>query len=211
MKKFIINSVFIVLGLAPWACNRQYPLAPAPAFTPTFTLTPTSTFTALPTKTSTPTSTPTATATSVCQPVHTTPVIVGPVNQEMGGTTALYQSLAQWQVGGLPAPPVDFSTQMVILIVPPSCNNPVSSVAVTGICEDSNQITISGIKSPYCGSVCSYYMSGQTTMAYGIALPQSNLPVVWNITNVACGQQTPVVWYATPVPSFVPVFATPIP
>ncbi len=199
-------GALLVLFLGPLACEKRFytPTSPSGPATPTPTLTslPSSTPTFSPTSTST-TLAPTATATSICQPVPTTNVTVGLVNQEMAGNTTLFQSLAQWQsAGGLPASPVDFSTQMIILIVPSSCNNPVSSVSVTGVCENSDEIIISGYKSPYCGPVCSYYMPNEPTMAYGIALPQSNLPVVWNITNLACDQITPLpLTYLTVTPT----------
>ena len=200
MKKLLVCSLFMILCLAPWACTKEYPLAPAPVFTPT----PTSTFTALPTKTLTPTSTPivTATSTPVCGFTN-----LGPVGFTWSEGPMVITTLAEWQSNieayAGTTPPVDFTTQMVIVtVLTEPC--PTSGLSITNVCEGPNQITISANNVAIC-NICNYETTTpQRSEASAVAVPLSNLPVVWNITNVSCGQETPV-------PSFVPVLATPIP
>ncbi len=81
MKSLLIQSSLILLCLAPWACNRKYPLAPLTGPAPTSTFT--STFTVLPSKTftSTPSVVLTATPTVSATP---TPTLTATVSSTPG-------------------------------------------------------------------------------------------------------------------------------
>ncbi len=100
-------------------------------------------------------------------------------------STYVIRSMADWQAYCGPsnqaAPPVDFSTQMIIIyyeIMPNGwCGG---QIHYSSICEDSNQITVS----------VTYLEGQQGTHAEGappslvveaVSVPTSNLPVIWNV------------------------------
>jgi hypothetical protein len=84
-------------------------------------------------------------------------------------------------------------------------------LSITNVCEGADQITVSANNDAVC-AICNYEtLTPQKSYAWAVAVPQSNLPLVWNITNVACNQETPVLPWVTPGATFVPVLATPVP
>ncbi len=195
MKNLLILTSFIVLTLSPWACNRQYPLAPAPNLTPTFSPTFTATATASPTPNLTPvcgftiynlgtvqlTGTLLPTGTPITLSSSTT-ISGTPTQVSFIPSTKVIQNLASWQLFSSAAPPVDFASQMLIVFFSPGVC-PTSVLSVTNVCEGPTQINISATNTQVC-PVC--FASVDYVFATGIAVSQSNLPIVWNITQVPC-------------------------
>jgi len=181
--------IFVFLG-----CNRTYsPSAPAhPTPTPTATLTVTPTIT--PTYVSTPGCgfTLLTIPTPVTAPVDTTPsyAVPGPVP----GVDYVVRNLSDWQnyfgSTAAPAPPVDFSSQMILINEQAYTFNPLIGVGFgTGpvsVCWTNSEVTVS----------CNYF-SGQSLypiqitpvpdvtqyFIIGLSVPISSLPVTWVYTT----------------------------
>jgi hypothetical protein len=183
MKKILIGSLFIVLCLAPLACIQHFPVGPAPNLPPT--------------------STPTPNLTPVC---GFTTYSLGTI--ALDASPNVIRSVTDWQTFNsyptgmlsltptvtpvIPAPPVNFATQMLIVMIVPVCAS--SNLTVTNVCEGPNQITISANNVQAC-AICN--VGASWGFAAGIAVPQSSLPIVWNINQIPCvmGVDTP-----TPTP-----------
>jgi len=181
MKKYLMGSLFIILILAPWACRRPFPVGPT-----------------FPGTVSTPT--PTTITTPVC---GFTTYNLGTI--ALNASPTVIRSSADWQAFNsyptglifptpvmtpvIPAPPVDFATQMLIVMISPVC--PTSSLVVTNVCEGPSQITVSATNTQAC-FICN--LGTSWGYASALAVPQSNLPIVWNITQLPCH------WPATPTP-----------
>jgi hypothetical protein len=195
MKKALIFTLFLIsFVITPWACTKNYPLLPP----------------SNPGSNATPTGTPTLNTTPVC---GYTLYSLGTVSIQAG--PSLIRSQADWltfwsngtgQIAFYippapsptpmppPAPPVDFSKQMLIMMIAPVC--PSSSLQITNVCEGPTQVTVFANNVAAC-VMCN--MSASWGYAAAIAVPQSNLPVVWNTTNIGC---TPT--YFTPTPTATP-------
>lgn len=93
-----------------------------------------------------------------------------------------------------PAPPVDFSSQMLILFERAMCD--FSTYDFISVCEGPTQITVTGNIIDACFT-CN---AGSSWANYtALVVPQSSLPVVDNFTNIPC---SPSYWYtATPTPT----------
>ena len=191
MKKIaIFLFLFVFLGLVSWACRRPLPVFPNPpgAFTPTPTSTiqPVSTvvcgFTPVPnnyiimTVTFTPGPSYPPTAIPTYGPVVTYPN--PPVFFTNGN---VFHTLAQFQaVFGNWVPPVNFNNQMVLeATLPAGC---FTTDIITSVCEGPTQITVNltQIHPDPNGPQCNAQGEGMIP----IAVNQSNLPVVWQITEV---------------------------
>ncbi|HEV2355503.1 MAG TPA: hypothetical protein VGR89_14740 [Puia sp.] len=171
MKKTGAVLVFLTLSLAPWACQQPITLGPQTPFQ---------------------TPTPTAITTPVC---GFTLISLG--NRALNAGPSVIRSLADWQTfcsyptgtipltpnptPVIPAPPVDFSSQMLIVYVTPVC--PWTTLQVTNVCEGPFQITVSANNVHACFN-CNM---GATWGSFsGIVVPQSGLPVTWVLTQVPC-------------------------
>jgi hypothetical protein len=185
MKKQTAHAFLILLFLTslPLACKRPWPVMPNPGPAPTIT--------------------PTINMTPVC---GFTQISLGTHSLKAG--PSVIRSLADWQtfcsygMGTLtltpvptptsfPAPPVDFSTQMMIVYVTTIC--PTFTYAFTSVCEGPTQITVTGNYVDAC-LFCNVGASWGTFTA--LVVPQSSLPVVNDFTSIPC------YWYAaTPTPT----------
>jgi hypothetical protein len=185
MKKPLITSLFLVMGLIAWSCNRPTPVFPTGMTTPT----------------PSPTATSTATATPVCgftqlpgtsYVVNTLPG--GPVSVTSNGPLVI-QNEAQWTYVNVTAPatpPVDFSTQM-ILEVPESlsydiCQCSLTPPSITSVCFYSDSIVAHYL--PIAINCAPVILNGQlipptcntivfVSLQAMAAVPQSSLPVTW--------------------------------
>jgi hypothetical protein len=183
MKKYLLKScLLVVLALAPWACNRPFPIS-----------NPISPFPIM-----TPTPSPAVITTPVC---GFTTYNLGTISLQAGPT--VIRSLADWQTFNsyptgiiyptpgttpvIPPPPVNFTTQMLIVLITPVCAT--SSLVVNNICEGPNQITISATNTQGC-----VFCNVAATWGYAsaLAVPQCGLPIVWNTTQLPC------LWPPTP-------------
>ena len=166
-------SLFLIpLCLAPWACTNKFPFSPVPSF-PVIP-TPTST----PAMTPTPDLTPVCCFTSVTVPFPALSTLSGaPKPLYLGASVLVVRSLADWQTycgtTTPPAPPVDFSAQMMLVAAGGwICGQAPSFVSV---CEGPTQVAVS-IRGPAMPD-CFVVYNG--TVA--VAVDQSALPVVWNV------------------------------
>jgi hypothetical protein len=187
VKKFLTASLFVLLALAPWACDKYYPAGPLPSPTPTpsagVTLTPTNTpscgltvvtlplYIAFP-----PIPQPTQVVIATVVPTVTPGVWAYPTPTPDTVTTHVpfdgyvIQNLTQWQTYfGTAAPPVNFSTQMILVYVA-SLGCP-GGQTITNACVTSTEIDLSVTIIP--AVPCNWV--GTTLGA--IALPQSSLPI----------------------------------
>ena len=101
--------------------------------------------------------------------------------QVFSGATTVFHTLADFQAFfGNWVPPVDFNTQMVLeATLPVGC---LVSDYITSVCEGPTQITVNlteAFPNPY-GPQC----NAQGWVNFPIAVNQSNLPVVWQITEI---------------------------
>ena len=74
---------------------------------------------------------------------------------------------------------------------------PTSTLTVTNICEGPTQITVSADNVQVCPNC---YMATTWGYATAYAVPQSSLPVVWNLTQVPCSWGS----YSSPTPTPTP-------
>ena len=196
MKKMILMIVIFLPLLAPFACQKKYeiPSAPIPATTPTFTPTPLTTpvcgFTPFPNNafalSPVPTLAVTTVITSYTPTITPSPVPTAVISYPnppgvFSGPTTVLRTLAQFQAFfGNWVPPVDFNTQMVLeAALPVGCS---VTDRITGVCEGPTQITVNLTQSspnPY-GPQC----NEQGVGFFPIAVNQSDLPIVWQITEV---------------------------
>ncbi len=184
MKKQTAYAFLILLFLVslPLACKRPLPVMPNPAPTPTIT--------------------PTVDMTPVC---GFTQISLG--IHALNAGPRVIRNLTDWQtfcsygLGSIipstpvptptsyPTPPVDFSTQMMILYEKADCSD--SHLDIISVCEGPTQITVTGNNVAgciFCGAITS---SGTFT---ALVVPQSGLPVVNNFAEIPCP------WLATPTP-----------
>jgi hypothetical protein len=164
--------------------------------------------TPLPTPPPAPTATPTATTAPICSST----IIILPIGASgVAGVVglsnyAVIRNLTEWQALysrpfgtspatpiPIPTPPVNFATQMLVFVANASLC-PLSTWSITDVCESSTQVTVSLNDNQPC-VFCSATDGIDNLSA--VAVPQSNLPVVWNITTIPCsfGSPTPT---ATP-------------
>ena len=169
MKRYIF-ALIISLSLSGLGCSKYITLPAGPPPTPT----------------PVPTATPTPNLTPVCS---FTPLGSARYWTVAGGpTTFVIQDAAQWtSVNGVGfAPPVNFSTQMVLEVsemIFVSCGWTGFGPSITSVCVYSDHIEVNyqhggatppNPTPPYtCGSFLSYYAQDL------VAIPQSNLPVFW--------------------------------
>jgi hypothetical protein len=97
-----------------------------------------------------------------------------------GGYVRVVRSLADWQATyGDQAPPIDFSTHMLLqTVVTNGCE---ASGSFQNICVDSTQVTVT-VQQSY------WISSGTTCMSEGFSwisasFDQSTLPVVWQVVS----------------------------
>jgi len=169
-KTLLVLLMAMPLFLAPWACRRPVNIGPIPTPTPTLT----------------PITTP------LC---GFTPIELGERSVYAGPN--VIRSYSDWRtfcsypVGLLlttptvtptiPAPPVDFSKQMIIVYMDVGCPPPVYTV--NDVCEGPTQITVYGTRVEPC-VFCN--VASFTGSAHGLVVPQSNLPVVSQDTVIPC-------------------------
>lgn len=72
-----------------------------------------------------------------------------------------------------PAPPVDFNTQMILVFL--TENDCFENLSLTSVCEGLTQVTVDLTLTIYSPNICYAIAYG----CVGVAVPQSNLPVVW--------------------------------
>ncbi len=207
MKKFLISLFLIVLGLASWACDRKYPVAPVPGLPPTNT--PTQTLTSTPTATATVTfvSTPGCGFSFVTIPTPVTPPIP---NSEAGlaignpvpGTDYVIRSLSDWQnyygATSAPTPPVNFSTQMILINVQaytfsePIPGNPGFGTIPQSVCWTSTEMSVSCLLETYNNPIVGPSFPGVTPTpeivvtqysVIALVVPVASLPVTWIYTQ----------------------------
>jgi hypothetical protein len=96
------------------------------------------------------------------------------------GSTRVLKTLADWQaLYGSALPPVDFNSRMIIQALLNHAFLP--TMNITDVCEGSSQVTVSLTRHvvPHGYATCFAIM-----MAWdSVAVPQSNLPVVFNVDN----------------------------
>jgi hypothetical protein len=196
MKKIAIFLFLIVfLGLVSWACRRPLPVFPTPPgiATPTSTVTPSNPVCGFtPVSNSVPvTITPVVTV-IIATPSAYTPVVYTPSPVDtpaitypnppipFTGVTNVFTTLAQFQALFNWVPSVNFSTQMVLeAALPEGCQ---TNDSITSVCEGPTQIIVDLTEShPAPNSIQCF---AQGLMLIPIAVNQSNLPVVWQITEV---------------------------
>ncbi len=202
MKKTLFFGAVILASLVPLACQKNYylgPLSTTPTFTPT------------------PTGTPTATSTPVCYfgapglvgaalPSGANPSAVPQTNPAGGAPFTIIRTQADWDAlygtSSPPAAPVDFSTDMLIIVSNALCC-PSLITSIAGVCEGAGQVNITvseRVPAVECYEVC----FGSTYSA--VAVPTSNLPVTWTVADFLPGLgTTPIVFpLITPTPSPTP-------
>ncbi len=197
VKKYLAFIFFVGTVLAPWACNRHVavPTVPQPTATPTAT------------------STPTVNLTPVCgMGLVSLPPLTFYIYASVPNPL---RTLADWQTfceaGGygpsnIPAPPVDFSTQMIFFTGTPVCAPYISSIC--NVCEGPTQtvVTVNQRTLWYqCYVYTPYYASLSACSA-----PQYDQPVSWNVTN-GFGCQNGVWIQSTPIWTQVVIPPAPIP
>ncbi|HJT24470.1 MAG TPA: hypothetical protein VJ873_07820 [bacterium] len=184
MKKFGVLFLFAILALAPWACQQPIILSPTvPSLTPT----------------------PTVNLTPVC---GFTTISLG---EKTGlGAPSVIRTLSDWNTffslpgpilylatptvtPVVPTPPVDFSTQMLI-VYSNAIICPNSILQVNDVCEGPSQIIVSANNVWVC-PVC--FAASPYRNFSALAVPQSNLPIVWNVTQVPCQ----LIYPPTPTPT----------
>jgi hypothetical protein len=197
MKNTLVIILLAFLGFLPLACNRFLPVGPAPVPlepTPTPFATPICGFTQVPSFPLTPA--PAATVVEVWAPPFATasmtpivfsasgtPQAVTPVVYPIpfNGPTTVLRTLSQFQsFFGNWVPPVDFDTQMVLIgDLPEGCS---ISDYITGVCEGPNQVTVDLTEELAATTGPQCFHEGISMVP--IAIQKSDLPIVWQITEV---------------------------
>ncbi len=178
MKSLLAVLSLILMALVPMACTtgRGTPLTP-------------------------PVLTPTPTATTVC---GFTPVTLPSrvVSVSVPNTTLIH-NLTEWNAyysasfgligtpAPVPAPPVDFSTQMLLMGWTSVC--PGQMINLVSVCEGPTQITADFTTQVPC-VLCS--VATTFGIPWAVAIPQSSLPLVVNYTAIA-----PCTFALTPTPT----------
>lgn len=164
------------------------------------------------------TPTPTATSTPACYsgapglvaaalPSGANPNDVPQTNPSSGAPFTIIRTQADWDAlygsSSPPAAPVDFATDMLIIVSNALCC-PTLITSITGVCEGAGQVNISvNERTPEveCYVVC----LGSTYSA--VAVPTSNLPVTWTVSTDSFPviMTTPIVFSLnTPTPNPTP-------
>jgi hypothetical protein len=207
MKKSLISLFLIVLCLAPWACTRSYLLGPVSGLSPTNTPTPTLTSTPTATSTATIVSTPGCGFTVITIPTPVIPLVSSSeaglgIGNPVPGTDYVIRSLSDWQnyygSTSAPAPPVNFSTQMILINVQaytfaePIPGSPGFGTYPSKVCWTTSGMTVSCLLETYLVPIALPLLPGVTptpepvvTQYFVIALvvPISSLPVTWIYTQ----------------------------
>jgi hypothetical protein len=190
MKRTTLLSAIILIVLAPLACNKNWHVAPLPAytFTPTSTVTPTPNcgfggvsisdpLTPFPTPEIrwVPTAPPVPTR-DVPSNWSTPDVVQTPTPSVVAGHDpflgTVIRTLSEWQsYYGTMTPPVDFDTQTLLVYITDMCC--FGSRIISNVCETSDEVqvtmTIPYLSSWGCDLWCSLYGA--------VAIPKTNLPV----------------------------------
>ena len=158
----------LILGSLPSGCGRP-PIAP-PAPVPTATATPDC-----------------GMSSPITLPDLFPMAVYNQTNPPTSAPFCVVRSTADWQAfwgtSSPPASPVDFNTQMLIIVENYGIC-PVRTASILGVCEDTNQVSVS-VKDPdhtSYNSMC----AGPLYLGYhvsAVAVNNSNLPVTWTVTT----------------------------
>lgn len=186
MKRWIWIFCFITpMVISQWACNGDLnPNIAKPNSPVNIGSGPTTVST--PSCSTTPVSLPTMTTLSggttqtSFPPAASTPATVFSGSFSYSPTKGfVLRNLADWQAfyGGMtaPPPPVNFSTQMILVVAYQGCFDQVSFLST---CEDSSQVTVS-VHDYQGGPHCFSITTPPATVA--VTVPQSSLPVNWQV------------------------------
>jgi hypothetical protein len=181
-KRIIYIPVVFGFLVSSLACNKIVSIPSAPVPAPTSTPTPTAT--AVFTATSTPVC---GMAALITLPDLVPMAVYSQTNPPTSAPFCVVRNMVDWQAfwgtSSPPVSPVDFTTQMLILVENYGIC-PVRTASITAVCEDSNQVSVS-VKDPdhtgYNG-MC----AGPLYLGYhvsGVAVNNSNLPVTWTVNT----------------------------
>jgi hypothetical protein len=167
LKTNLVITLFLVLCLAPWACEQRPPINPIePGLAPTST----------PTPTSTPNQTPVCGFTAL--PSQMNPIA--------NFSQYVIRNQTEWaNLNGGVAAPVNFSTQMILEITSSVTGGCYTSTwpSFVSVCKYSDHIQVdyNAGGPPYANHPCN--MMSYILAQVMVAVPQSNLPVSWIANN----------------------------